>query len=410
MNFEKELKLLCDTLRKCRLSISVVSPLEPISKVIDFSLHDVTQKAFPKDPTVQSYVGTLTPRTMYKYTDEFKLCYIYLSLSDSPEPSLLFVGPYLPEQMSPQGLLELGESIGVPPRAQRYFERFYSSIPVISEGDTAFVLLDTFCEHIWGEPSFAIVNVNSLEGAVLSSVDNSSVSNGFDDTLLNIKTMEMRYKFENELMQAVALGQLQNEKLLAETFSDKMFEKRLSDPLRNAKNYCIIMNTLLRKSAEQGGVHPVHIDRMSSEFASKIEQMTSLSQISALMREMFRAYCRLVRKHSIQSYSLTVQKTMLIIDHNLSTSLSLSELAKQQNLSSAYLSTVFKKETGKTVSEYIREKRIKYAQTLLSTTHLQVQTVALHCGIMDLQYFSKLFKRQTGKTPKEYREAMRQQR
>jgi YesN/AraC family two-component response regulator len=56
-----------------------------------------------------------------------------------------------------------------------------------------------------------------------------------------------------------------------------------------------------------------------------------------------------------------------------------------------------------TVSEYIREKRINYAEHLLLTTHLQIQTVALHCGIMDVQYFSKIFKKQTGKTPKEFR-------
>ena len=62
-----------------------------------------------------------------------------------------------------------------------------------------------------------------------------------------------------------------------------------------------------------------------------------------------------------------------------------------------------KKETEKNVSEYIKEKRIEHAMYLLSTTHLQIQTVALHCGIMDVQYFSKIFKKKTGKTPREYR-------
>ena len=85
----------------------------------------------------------------------------------------------------------------------------------------------------------------------------------------------------------------------------------------------------------------------------------------------------------------------------------MSTLAESQNVSSGYLSTVFKKETGKTVTGYIRDKRIKHAMHLLSTTHLQIQTIALHCGIMDVQYFSKLFKKQTGKTPKEYRESIK---
>lgn len=407
MDCEKELKLLCNTLKKCRLSATVVSPIEPISKVIDFSVRDILSKDFSSKSTVQSYIGALSPKTMYKYTDEFKLCYIYLSLPSASDASLLFIGPYLSEPISARELLELGERIGVPPKAQRYFEKFYSAIPVVSDGSPVFVMIDAFCEHIWGIPSFAICNVNTFEGSVTQPTSYFPPNDNFDDTLLNIKAMEMRYKFENELMQAVELGQIHNEKLMLDSFSEKMFEKRVSDPLRNAKNYCIIMNTLLRKAAEQGGVHPVYIDKVSSDFAIKIEQMTSLAQNASLMKEMFRSYCRLVRKHSIQNYSLTVQKTMLLINNDLSADLSLSTLAKQQNISSAYLSTLFKKETGKTVSEYIREKRINYAASLLSTTHLQVQTVALHCGIMDVQYFSKLFKRQMGKTPKEYRESMR---
>ena len=140
-----------------------------------------------------------------------------------------------------------------------------------------------------------------------------------------------------------------------------------------------------------------------SDFATKIEQIASLKNVSSLMREMFCSYCRLVCKHSTQNLLPVVQKTMLLIDSDLSAELSLHVLAKHQKISPGYLSTVFKKETGKTVSEYIREKRIKHAMYLLNTTNLQIQTVALHCGIMDVQYFSKIFKKQTGKTPKEYR-------
>ena len=164
------------------------------------------------------------------------------------------------------------------------------------------------------------------------------------------------------------------------------------------------MNTLLRKAAENGGVHPVYLDRISSDFARKIEEMSVLSAFPSLMNEMFRSYCRLVRKHSTRRYSPAVQKAILLIDSDLSAPLTLSTLAAAQGLSEGYLATVFKRETGKTVSEYVREKRMKHATHLLTTTRLQIQTIALYCGIMDVQYFSKIFKKHTGKTPKEYRE------
>ena len=408
MFYDKELDFLCDIFHKCRVNVSVVSPLASIGTVMDLELYDVLKAQFDADQSVHQYIGPLDQCTVYKTTNAFKLCYVYFMLPSSPEESrILFIGPYLSAPLSPRELWELGEIIGISPKSQRYLEEYYLSIPIISEGDRLFVLIDTFCEHIWQDKPFSIIDSNKQYKHPASPINEMTRSEGFDDILVNMKAMEKRYEFENEMIQAVSLGQMHKESIFNTNFSDNIFEKRVSDPVRNAKNYGIIMNTLLRKAAEQGGVHPIYLDKMSSEFASKIEQLSSISESPTLMKDMFRAYCRLVRKHSMKNYSPVVQKTILIIDTDLSADLSLHSLAEHQGISLGYLSTVFKKETGKTVSEYIREKRINHAIYLLSTTHLQVQTVALHCGIMDVQYFSKIFKKQTGKTPKEFRESIR---
>ena len=76
-----------------------------------------------------------------------------------------------------------------------------------------------------------------------------------------------------------------------------------------------------------------------------------------------------------------------------------------QNISASYLSNIFKKETDKTVTEYVNGKRMDYAAHLLATTKQQIQSIAQICGIVDVQYFSKLFKKVKGMTPKEYRKA-----
>ncbi len=405
MFYDKELDFLRDTLTKCHVKISTVSPDEPIRSVIDRGLCDVLSDPFGPTKTVKEYVGVLEARTMHKITDEFKLCYVYFLLPSTEHSKVLFIGPYISSRFSSGELLDFSEKIGISPKSQHYFEEYYSSIPVITEGDLLLVMIDTFCERIWGSGGFSILDVNRQHRLPESPINENARGENVDDVLVNMKALEKRYVFENELIEAVSLGQIHKEAFFINTFTDSVFEKRAADPIRNAKNYAIIMNTLLRKAAERGGVHPIYLDRVSSEFALKIEQMTTISLTSALMRDMFRSYCRLVRKHSLQKYSPVVQKTILIIDTDLSADLSLNMLAKHQGISRGYLSTVFKKETGKTVSQYIKEKRIKHAAHLLATTHLQVQTVALHCGILDVQYFSKMFKSQTGKTPKEYRES-----
>ena len=407
MKYESELSFLCDALKKCRLRALVLSPDESPDSILDAHLRRVFGVGGLKDIRLCDYLGKIDPVTRYRFTDEFKQNYTLLRLPGREQANLLLIGPYLSCELSQKEILELGESRGVKPIEQRYLEEYYDTLPVLPEGDRLLSLIDSFCELIWHSPSFAIAELNQPFHVPASPISDAPRSDSFEEVMAGVDLMEKRYAFENELIQAVRLGQQHKESLLATAFNDRLFEKRVADPVRNAKNYSIIMNTLLRKAAEQGGVHPVYIDRVSSRYALRIEQISSLKEVSALMREMFSSYCRLVYKHSIKKYSPVVQKTILVIDSDLSADLSLGSLAAHQGISGGYLASVFKKETGKTLCEYVREKRVKHAMYLLSTTHLQIQTVALHCGIMDVQYFSKIFKRETGKTPKEYRQGAR---
>ena len=121
------------------------------------------------------------------------------------------------------------------------------------------------------------------------------------------------------------------------------------------------------------------------------------------MKEMYESYCKMVRKHTVKDYSAVVKKTVSLIAYDLSADLSPGRLAEMVGVSLPYLSTLFKKETGSTLGEYIRERRMKYAARLLKDATLQVQSVALAVGIQDVQYFSKMFKAYSGFSPIEYR-------
>ena len=183
-------------------------------------------------------------------------------------------------------------------------------------------------------------------------------------------------------------------------------EKRVSDPIRNFKNYCISMNTILRKAAEQGGVHPIHIDHVSSQFVKRIENITSLESGRSLMQEMIRKYGLLVKNHSLKDYSLLIQKVITRIEADLTIDQTLNTHAEILNVSPSYLSTLFRRETGITLTEFVNRKRAEFGVLLLNTTNMQIQTIAQHCGISDINYFTRIFKKHIGKTPKEYRNSI----
>ena len=117
----------------------------------------------------------------------------------------------------------------------------------------------------------------------------------------------------------------------------------------------------------------------------------------------------MVKNYNTKPYSRLVQNVILYVESNLNADLSLSTLANLNNVSSSYLSTLFKKDVGTNLTNYVNSKRMENAQRLLEDSNSQIQVIAQNCGYLDVQYFSKLFKRYTGSSPQKYREQIRKE-
>ncbi|MBQ8210746.1 MAG: AraC family transcriptional regulator [Clostridia bacterium] len=402
MFFDNELQFLQKMLRKCNVQSYIIDPNEPIDELISRELRQV----FPEQSHGQTFFDYITgvrQATVYRLSDAFWCRYIFFELPYCEKTTVFIAGPYLNININRQQILELTERLSLPPQIYRELETFYGSIPVIREENHLFAMINTIAEYIWnGEDNFDIVDLSfDRDIAFLSNFAHPKPT--ADNPMPDIQIMEQRYRFENDLMNAVSQGNSKKAELMMSRISELSFEIRTADQLRNMKNYCIIMNTLMRKSAEKGKVHPVHLDSVSSDFARRIEAIRSLNEVKHFMMEMMQSYCSLVKHHSMKNYSSLVQNTIIYIENDLTGDLTLSTIAHHNNVSAGYLSGLFKKETGQTVTEYVNGKRIAFAKHLLKTTNLQIQTIAQHCGILDFHYFCRLFKNFTGKTPTEYR-------
>lgn len=84
--------------------------------------------------------------------------------------------------------------------------------------------------------------------------------------------------------------------------------------------------------------------------------------------------------------------------------LSVKCLAKEVYLTPTYLSSLFKRKTGKTIGEYLTGVRIEKAREILADKQYKLYHIAGICGYEDPNYFAKIFKKQTGLTPSEFRE------
>ena len=406
MFFETDLRFLCDVFNKCRLQTLILDMHSPLDARIDMGLRQMFGERETYSKTITEYFCGIEPNTVYKFVDALACRYVLLALPQPANNAVLCVGPYLSSELSHADVLEIAEDLKLDPNQAKLLESHYGSIVCLPDSSRLFSVLDTFIERIWGSSeNYTVVDVSKERISDEFPIQQKKDPSDPEIKAMNMKMMEARYFYENELMQAVAQGQSHKAGVILSSFSHLSFETRLPDTLRNLKNYCIIMNTLLRKAAENGGVHPIYLDSISSSFAKKIEQLNSTSAVQNLMTEMFSSYCKLVKKHSMKHFSPPVQKAIIYIDSDLTANLSLSAIAETQNVSASYLSWLFKQETGETLTDHVNKKRVKLAAKLLETTNLQIQTIAQYCGILDVQYFSKVFKKYVGKSPKEYRES-----
>jgi len=92
-----------------------------------------------------------------------------------------------------------------------------------------------------------------------------------------------------------------------------------------------------------------------------------------------------------------------LANHYADDQLSLDFLSEIVHLSPTYFSALFKKETNKGFSEYLKELRINKSKELLASTTLPIKEISEKVGYHDSRHFSKCFKKQLGLKPQDYR-------
>ena len=351
---------------------------------------------------LQNSMSQAKDKTLYRFFDEYDCNYIFLRLPD--RDSYFFVGPYLLTLPPEQRIGQRAEALGLSREQTEHMRMYYSSLPLVEDENLLLTMANTFAATLWGSPEQYAMEY--LEYAIpdrYEPIPYTVTPGQADPNTLDLSDLERNYENENLLMEAVSRGKLHQVTALASTVFNNGTGQRLNDSLRDRKNNLVILKTLLRKAAEYGGVHPMHLHRLSAHYAYRIENARSVRQSMALQEQMIRDYCNLVKRHSLSQYSHYVGKTITMVQYDLTADLRLNTIAEKLNVNSSYLSTLFRREYGCTLTEYVNRERIDRGIYLLQRTEKTVQEIAAECGIQDVNYFIKLFKKQTGLTPSRYR-------
>ena len=107
-----------------------------------------------------------------------------------------------------------------------------------------------------------------------------------------------------------------------------------------------------------------------------------------------------------QDESRIIQKIKNLIEKEYAKDISLNYVAENVNLTPAYVSYIFKKETGQTLVKYVTDIKMMKARKMLEEGTMKIVQVAKTCGYENQSYFNRLFKNYYGVTPKQLREKL----
>lgn len=190
---------------------------------------------------------------------------------------------------------------------------------------------------------------------------------------------------------------------------EKLREKTLNGKdLRHHKNQMIRWISELGHVCMDKGAQQDEIDSLSDFYINFLEAQETEEDLHVLEMNILKSFLDRIRKTGEQRmYSPLVERTQKYIFQNLTKDLTLKGIAESLNVNPNYLSGVFTKEKGVSITQFINQQRIKEAKELLCITHHSLMDISTLLGYNSQSYFTRVFKNIEGIGPKEFRKKYR---
>ena len=217
------------------------------------------------------------------------------------------------------------------------------------------------------------------------------------------------YQAEQALLDMVRNGEINYQSVLHRSASlSPGVPVQGRDPLRQIKTSIIVFTTLVSRAAMEGGLSPEIAYPLGDSYIQSAENCEDSGELNALAQTMYHDF--IYQVHHLKAnpnYSHSVQKCCDYIELSLERKISAADLAALVGYSEYYLTEKFKRETGLSVSAWIREARVGRAKVLLESTDLPVAEIAERLSFSTPSYFIQCFRASVGRTPAQYRRGLR---
>lgn len=177
------------------------------------------------------------------------------------------------------------------------------------------------------------------------------------------------------------------------------------DSLRNLKYHLVITIAFITRFCVEGGMERETAYNLSDLYIRRTDKARTADEVHELHRKAAADFTKRMSKIKTENvYSKPVIQCFEYVYNHLNEKITLEDIADELGLSSPYLSKLFHKETGTTLSRYINKKRIETAGRMLLYSDYEAADIANFLAFSSHSHFIQAFKKETGYTPKEYRD------
>ena len=227
-------------------------------------------------------------------------------------------------------------------------------------------------------------------------------------------TVHGTYQLEQRLLDFIRDGKTEELKsFLSLTLkTEKLSEGKLAEnPIRQAKNIFIGTATMFGKvGAIKGGLDIEQTYQLIDSYIQECELLSTLEEITALQYNMLIDFTSRVAESKIpEGISEDIFLCIQYISNHVNEAIGIDDLSRYVGKSRAYLTDKFKRETSKTINEYIIDKKLLEAKSLLKHTNKSLAEIAYFLSFSSQAYFQSIFKAHFNETPGAYRKRFHKQ-
>lgn len=191
------------------------------------------------------------------------------------------------------------------------------------------------------------------------------------------------------------------------------FIAQLSGNKVSLQKYRILIMELITVIFRFGSNNQLNLEEIfgeNSDVYTQVMQLESMEAVSEWLNEKcLKMQKQVLNERQDTTKSFVTRAIEYVREHYSDQDLSIETICSYLNVSAAYFSTVFKKETGKTFINYLTDYRMEEALNLLLTQNEKTYIISEKVGYSDPNYFSYVFKKQFGMSPSKYKASKAEQ-